>query len=60
MFEFKGKQYQIKKTILNPNPKLQLEQLNYLVNTSDFNTLTNRITNGVKYGWLKVNKNGRI
>jgi hypothetical protein len=56
-FKYKGKIYEFTdqwtETCLAESAAFQLQQFNYLVKVGDFDTLTNRINNQIKFGFLK-------
>jgi hypothetical protein len=56
-FKFQGRTYEFtdlwEETCLNDSAAFQLEQFQYLVSIGEFNTLTNRINNQLKFGYLK-------
>ena len=56
-FKYRGKVYEFtdqwEETCLAESAAFQLEQLKHLLEVKDFNTLTNRINNQIKFGFLK-------
>lgn len=56
-FKYRGKVYEFTdqwaETCLADSAAFQLEQLKYLLEVKDFITLTNRINNQIKFGFLK-------
>jgi len=56
-FKYKAKTYEFTdqwaETCLAESAAFQLQQFKYLVEIGDFNTLTNRINNQIKFGFLK-------
>lgn len=56
-FKYKGKMYEFTdqwaETCLADSAAFQLEQFKYLLEVKDFVTLTNRINNQIKFGFLK-------
>lgn len=56
-FNFKGHEYQLVEShfsdeLLNTTSQFQYEQLLYCIEIQDFDTLGNRVINGLKHGWL--------
>lgn len=59
-FKFKGKNYEIIPNIDNPREKekeILLSDFQYCFEIGDYNTIENRIVNGLIYGWVKEVKN---
>lgn len=56
-FKYRGKMYEFtdqwEETCLAASAAFQLEQFKYLLEVKDFVTLTNRINNQIKFGFLK-------
>lgn len=56
-FKYRGKMYEFTdqwaETCLADSAAFQLEQFKYLLEVKDFVTLTNRINNQIKFGFLK-------
>lgn len=56
-FKYRGKMYEFtdqwEETCLAESAAFQLEQFKHLLEVKDFNTLTNRINNQIKFGFLK-------
>lgn len=56
-FKYRGKIYEFtdqwEETCLADSAAFQLEQFKYLLEVKDFVTLTNRINNQTKFGFLK-------
>jgi len=58
---YKGNIYQLDKeywkgNLLNDSIEFQYEQLEYCIETGDFQTLENRINNMLKWGGIKIIK----
>jgi len=56
-FNYKGLKYQLVEShfsdeLPNTTSQFQYEQLMYCIEIQDFDTLSNRIINGLKWGWL--------
>lgn len=56
-FKYRGKAYEFtdqwEETCLAESAAFQLEQFKHLLEVKDFTTLTNRINNQIKFGFLK-------
>ena len=56
-FKYRGKVYEFtdqwEETCLAESAAFQLEQFKHLLEVKDFTTLTNRINNQIKFGFLK-------
>ena len=56
-FIYRGKKYQILSEVTDVNDVGRAEQLlrdfHYCVEVKDWDTIGNRITNGLKWGWLR-------
>jgi hypothetical protein len=56
-FTFKGKTYEIISNDVMRTPKDLLRDFKYCLEVNDYQTIKNRITNGLMWGWLKEIKN---
>lgn len=56
-FKYKKKTYKLtdkwEETCVNDSKEFQIEQFKYLLKIHDYTTLTNRIINQVKFGYLE-------
>jgi hypothetical protein len=60
VFKFKGKTYEITPNGANLRAKekeILLSDFQYCFEVGDYNTIKNRITNGLIYGWIQEIKN---
>jgi hypothetical protein len=57
IFKFKGKTYQITSNDNYRSNEDLLRDFEYCLEVRDYQTINNRITNGLKWGWMKELKN---